>query len=129
MVEALPRAARPPDQSRVPSEMLDVTSTAVLAAILAPVQAFLLPYLRAQVIVAAKTSVRIDSLSCRVAFAAVRIAIDVGVGTRQLPWRQKLGAGWARDQHSSQCGRYHRAANDHHGIDGSPHSEKIQRYP
>jgi hypothetical protein len=37
MIETLPRAARPPHEPRVPSEMLDVTSAAVLAAILAPV--------------------------------------------------------------------------------------------
>ena len=37
MIEALFSAARPPDESRVPSEMLDVASAAVLAAILAPV--------------------------------------------------------------------------------------------
>jgi hypothetical protein len=84
VVETLFGAARPPDESRVPSEMLDVASATVLAAILAPVQTCLLPYLGAQVIVAPKASVRIDPFARRVTFAAVRIAIDVGVGTSEF---------------------------------------------
>jgi hypothetical protein len=37
MIEPLARTARPPHEPRVPSEMLDVASAAILAAILAPV--------------------------------------------------------------------------------------------
>jgi hypothetical protein len=127
MIETLPRAARPPHEPRVPSEMLDVTSAAVLAAILAPVQPRLLPYLGAQVVVAPKASVRIDPFARRVAFAAIRIAIDVGVATRELARRQKLGAGWAGHQRSGKRGRYHQAAHDHQSGDASSHSEKIHR--
>ena len=84
MIEPLARTARPPHEPRVPSEMFDVTSAAVLAAILAPVQPRLLPYLGAQVIVAPKASLRIDPFARRVAFAAIRIAIDVGVAASEF---------------------------------------------
>jgi hypothetical protein len=87
MIEALRPAARPADEPRIPSKMLDVTATAVLPAILASMKACLLSYLDAQVIVAAKAGVRIDPLACRVTFAAVCIAIDIGMGVGQLPWR------------------------------------------
>jgi hypothetical protein len=87
MIEALRPAARPADEPRIPSKMLDVTTTAVLPAILASMKACLLSYLNAQVIVAAKAGVRIDPLACRVTFAAVCIAIDIGMGVGQLPWR------------------------------------------
>ena len=92
MIEALPGAAGPSDQPRVPSEMLDVASTTVLASILASMQTGLPPYLGAQVVVAPEASVGIDPLASRVAFTAIRVAIDLGVGTSELPWRQKLGA-------------------------------------
>ena len=87
MIEALRPAARPADEPRIPSKMLDVTATAVLPAILASMKACLLSYLDAQVVVAAKAGIRIDPLACRVTFAAVCIAIDVGMGVGQLPWR------------------------------------------
>jgi hypothetical protein len=129
MVEALFSAARPPDESRVPSEMLDVASAAVLAAILAPVQSCLLPYLGAQVIVAPKASIRVDPFARRVTFAAVRIAIDLGMATSELPRGQKLGAGRPGHQRSGNRGHYHQAADDGQSGDAPPHSEKIQRYP
>ena len=129
VVETLLGAARPPDQSRVPSKVLDVASAAVPAAILSPVQTRLLPYLGAQVIVAPKASIRVDSFARRVTFAAVRIAIDLGMATGELPRGQKLGASWPRHQRSGDRGRYHQAADDGQGGDAPPHSEKIQRYP
>ena len=130
MIEALRPAARPADEPRIPSEVLDVTATAVLPAILASMKARLPPYLDAQVVVAPKAGVRIDPFARRVAFAAIRITIDVGVGVGQLPWGQKLGAGWAGHQRSGHRRCYHQAADDHQGGDAPPHySEKIHRYP
>jgi hypothetical protein len=129
MVESLPSAAGPPDESRVSPEMLDVASAAVLAAILAPVETRLLPYLGAQVIVAPEAGIRIDPFARRVTFAAIRVAIDVGVATSELSRRQKLGSGRTRHQCSGQRRRYHQAADDHQSGDAPPHSEKIQRYP
>ena len=51
MIETIPRAARPADESRIPSEMLDVASAAVLTAVFTPVQTRLLPNLGTQVVV------------------------------------------------------------------------------
>ena len=79
MIEALRPAARPADEPRIPSKMLDVTATAVLPAILASVEACLLPNLNPQIVVAAKAGVGVDPFARRVTFAAIRIAIDVGV--------------------------------------------------
>jgi len=129
MIELLLATTRPADELRIPSEMLDVTATAVLPAILASVEACLLSNLDAQVVVAAKAGVRIDPLARRVTFAAIRIAIDVGVGTGELSWGQKLSASWAGHQGSGHRRCYHQAADDHQAGDVSPHSEKIQRYP
>jgi len=129
VVESLPSAAGPPDQSRVSSEMLDVASAAVLAAILAPVETRLLPYPGAQVIVASEASIRVDPFARRVTFAAIRIAIDVGVAGSKFSGRQKLGAGRTRHQGSGQRRHYHQAADEHQSGEATPHSEKIQRYP
>jgi hypothetical protein len=109
--------------------MLDMASTALLPAILAPVQTRLLPYLGAQVIVAPEACVRIDPLSRRVTFAAIRVAIDVGVSTGKLTRGQELRAGRARHQRSGNRSHDHQAADDHQSGDAPPHSEKIQRYP
>jgi hypothetical protein len=78
---------------------------------------------------APKASIRVDPFARRVTFAAVRIAIDVGVATSEFSGRQKLGAGRARHQRSGHRRRYHQAADDHQSGDAPPHSEKIQRYP
>jgi hypothetical protein len=129
MIEQLRRAARPPNEPGIPSEMLDVTATALLPAVLAPVEARLLPYLGAQVLVTAEASVAIEPLSCRMALGAILIAIDVGVVTGELSGGQKLGAGWARYQCSGNRGHNHQAAHDHQCCDAPPHSENIQRYP
>jgi hypothetical protein len=129
MVEAVPPAAGPANEPRVPPEMLDVTSTAVLTAILAPVKTRLPPDLNPQVVVAAEASIRVDPLSRRVAFAAVRIAIDVGVGAGELSGGQKLSTASSRHQRSENGGHNHQGAHDHHCCDAPPHSEKIQRYP
>jgi hypothetical protein len=109
--------------------MLNVTSSALFAAILTSVQARLSPYLHSQVIVAPKAGVRIEPPAGRVAFTAVRIAIDVRMVTGELSGGQKLGAGWTRRQRSGNGSHYHQAAQDHQGSDAPRHSEKIQRYP
>jgi hypothetical protein len=129
MIESVACTARPPDEPRTPSEMLDVTSTALLPAILPSVQTRLFPYLRCQVIVAPKAAVGIEPPAGRVALAAVRIAIDIGVVAGELPRRQKLSPGWTWHQRSGNRGHDHQAAHDHQSADAPPHSEKIQRYP
>jgi hypothetical protein len=127
MIESLLSTTRPADELRIPSEMLDVTATAVLPAILASVEACLLPNLNPQIVVAAKAGVGVDPFARRVTFAAIRIAIDVGVGTGELPRGQKLGAGWARHQRSGNRGHRHQGAHDKQRCNAPPHSEKIQR--
>jgi hypothetical protein len=107
--------------------MLDVTATAVLPAIFAPVEACLLSNLNTQIVVAAKAGVDVDPFARRVALAAIRIAIDVGVGTGELPRGQKLGTGWARHQRSGDRGHGHQGAHDQQRCNAPPHSEKIQR--
>jgi hypothetical protein len=129
MIEALGRAARPSNEPRTPSEMFDVTAAALLPPILPSVQARLLPDLRAQVLVAPKAGVRVDPFSRGVTFAAIRIPIDVGVATSELPGRQELGAGWAGHQRSGNRGHCHHGADGQQRCDPPPHSEKIQRYP
>jgi hypothetical protein len=129
MIEPLARTARPPHEPRVPPEMLDVASAAVLPAILAPVEARLPPYLADQIVVAPEASVGIDPLPSRMTFAAIRITIDVGVVTGELSGGQKLGAGWAGHQRSGNRGHCHHGADDQQRCDPPPHSENIQRYP
>jgi hypothetical protein len=46
MIEPVACTARPPDEPRTPSEMLDVTPSTLFPTILAPVQTHLFPYLR-----------------------------------------------------------------------------------
>jgi len=129
MFEELGRAARPANEPRVPSEMLDVTTSAVLPAILAPVEARLPPYLAAQIIVAPEASVGIDPLPGRVTLAAIRITIDLGVVAGELSGGQKLGTGRPGHQRPGNRGHSRQAAHDCQRCDASPHSEKIQRYP
>jgi hypothetical protein len=129
MIETRLPATGPPDEPGIPPQMLDVTPTALFPAILAPVQTRLFPYLRGQVIVAPKASVRIEPPAGRVALAAVRIAIDFGVVTSELSGGQKLGAGRARRERPGNRSRYHQASQDRQSGDAPPHSEKIQRYP
>jgi hypothetical protein len=129
MIKPVAPAARPADEPRIPTKVLDVTSTAFLPAILPSVQARLLPYLSAQVIVTPKARVRIEPSAGRVALAAIGIAIDVGVITGELSRGQKLGAARVRRQRSGNRNRYHQAAHDRQSGDAPPHSEKIQRYP
>jgi hypothetical protein len=129
MIETLGRATGPSNEPRTPSEMFDVTTAAVLPAILAPVQARLPPYLGDQIVVAPEASVGIDPLPSRMTFAAIRITIDVGVVTGELSGGQKLGADWAGHQRSGNRGHCHHGADDQQRCDPPPHSENIQRYP
>ena len=92
MIELLLSTTRPADELRIPSKMLDVTATAVLPAVLASVEACLLSNLNPQIVVAAKAGVGVDPFARRVTFAAIRIAIDIGVATGELSWGQKLSA-------------------------------------
>ena len=98
MIEPFAPAARPSNEPRLPSEVLDVTAAAVLPAILAPVEAGLLPYLGTQILVAAEAGVGIEPLARRVALTAIRIAVDVCMVAGELSGGQKLGARWARHQ-------------------------------
>jgi hypothetical protein len=127
VIEARLHAARPPDELSAPSEMLDVTSTALLPAILAPVEARLLPYPNTQVVVARKTGVGVEPLTRRVALAAIRITLELGVRATELSRREELGARLARHERAAHRSRDHQRAQEHHGFDAPAHSEKIQR--
>ena len=129
MIETLRSAARPANELCVSSEMLDVTSTALLPAILASVETRLLSYPASQVIMAPKAGVCIEPLACRVALAAGCVANEVSVVTAELSRGQKLGAGLTRHEHASNRCRYHQASHAHQRCDAPAHSEKIQRYP
>ena len=84
MIKPVAPTARPADEPRAPPEVLDMTSSALFAAILTSVQARLSPYLHSQVIVAPKAAGGIEPPAGGVALAAVRIAIDVRVATGEL---------------------------------------------
>jgi len=87
MIKPVAPTARPADEPRAPTQMLNVTPSALFAAILTSVQARLSPYLHSQVIVAPKAGVRIEPPAGRVAFTAVRIAIDVRVAASEFSGR------------------------------------------
>jgi hypothetical protein len=127
MVEPRWTAARPANEPRVSSQMLDVTSTARLVAVLAPVQARLLSDASAQIFVTCKACICIDSLAGRVALTAVRIALEIGVVTAQLSRGKKLGDGLSRPQGSRERRHDHRADQDGQGRAAVSHCEKIHR--
>jgi len=82
MVESLLSPSGPTHELGVSPEMLDMASAAGLLPILPRrVQALPTANPRAEVLVAAKTGFGIEAFARRVTFAAVRIAIDLGVGT------------------------------------------------
>ena len=88
MVESLLSPSGPTHELGISPEMLDMASAAGLLPILPRrVQALPTANPRTEVLVAAKTGIGIEALARRVAFAAVRIAIDLGVGTGQLARR------------------------------------------
>lgn len=129
MVEARRGAARPPHQPGIPSEVLHVTSPAVLSSVLAAVQARLLPYPGRQIVVASKACVGVEPLARRMTLAAIRVAIDLGVRRAELSGRQKLGAGLPWHERSANRCHNHHAAQDRERRGAALHSEKIQRYP
>jgi hypothetical protein len=55
----------------------------------------------AKIVMAAKAGIGVEAFARRVAFAAVRIAIDVGMRACQLSRRQKLRPGPPRHQRSA----------------------------
>lgn len=129
VLEARGSAPRPADERRASAQMLDVTSAAVLSSVLASVQALLPSYPCTQVIVAPKASIRVEPPSRRMAFTAVRIAVDASVITAELTRREKLGPGLPRRQRSGKHRGDHQAAHDDQRCGAPAHSEKIQRYP
>ncbi len=129
VIKPVRRAAGPTNELRSPSEVLDVTVTTLLPAILAPMQPGLFIYLRTQVVMTREASISVEPSSGRVTLATVRVAIDVRVVARELSGRQKLSARRARHQRSGNRSYYHQAAHDQQRCDASSHSEKIQRYP
>ena len=74
-----------------------------------------------------ETSVRNEPLTRGMTFAAVRIALELGVGARELPRRQELGAGRPRHERASDRRHDHQRTEEHRGFDARAHSEKIQR--
>jgi hypothetical protein len=110
MIETLSGTAWPPDDLRAPPKVLDVTAPALLPAILASVQALLLTYPNCQIIVAPEAGFGVDPLAGRVAFAAVRIAFEVGMGAAELSRGEELCAGWPWRQRSEDRSRGHHHA-------------------
>jgi len=87
MIETRLPTAWPPNELRIPSEMLDVALAAVLSAILSSVETCLLAYPCPQVVVASQTGIGVEPLAGRVAFTAIRIALELGVCARELSGR------------------------------------------
>jgi hypothetical protein len=127
MIEAGWATARPSNELGVSSQMLDVTLTTGLVAILAPMQARFLSDASPQVLVTRKACIGIDSLAGRVALAAVRIALEIGMVTAELAWGKKLGDGLPRHQRPRERRGDHRADQDTQGRAAVAHCEKIHR--
>jgi len=84
MIEARLHATRPTDELCIPAEMLDVTLPTLLPAVLATVQTSLLSNSRCEVIVARETSAGVEPLTGGMAFAAFRVALEIGMRTAEL---------------------------------------------
>lgn len=128
MVEPLFLPSGPAHELGVPSEVLDMTSAAGLLAILPScVQAQTAPDSDAEVVVTGQTGAGIEPFAARVAFAAIRVAIDLGMGTGQLSGRKKLGAGSSWHQRSAHGRCDHHAGQERQRCASPGHEEKIQR--
>jgi hypothetical protein len=79
MIEPRLRPTRPANEPRISSQVLDVAPPTVLPAILDTMQPGALADAHRQIIVAAETSIGIDPLTRRVAFATVGVALELGV--------------------------------------------------
>lgn len=129
VVETLLGSTGPTHQLGIPAEMLDVTSTTLLSSILATVQTRLLPYSSTQVVVAPEAGAGIEPLARRVTLAAIRVALDVGMGAAELSRRQKLRTGLPWHEGSADRCRQHHGANQEQRRRAPAHWEKIHRYP
>lgn len=92
VIKARLAPARPANEPRVPSQMLDVAPSALLPSILGAVEPGTLTDARRQVVMAAETSVGIDPLPRRVTLAAVRVALELGVRAAELSGGKELSA-------------------------------------
>jgi hypothetical protein len=80
MVEPLLSPSGPTHELGISSKMLDMTSsTGLLPILLRGVQALPSTNPDAKIVMAAKTGIGVEAFARRVAFAAVRITIDVGM--------------------------------------------------
>lgn len=127
MIETRRAATRPAHEFCVSPEMLDVTLATLLAAIFSSMETCLLSYAPRQVVVAPEAGVGVEPFAGRMAFAAMRVSIDVRMTTGELSRRQKLCPGGARHQRPGHRSRYHEAAYDRQRYGTPTHSEKIQR--
>ena len=97
MIKARLAPARPANEPRVPSQMLDVAPSALLPSILGAVEPGALTDASRQVVMATETRIGIDSLARRVALAAVRVALELGVRAAELSRGKELSACWSGD--------------------------------
>jgi len=93
MVKARFAPARPANEPRVSSQMLDVAPSALLPSILGAVKPGALTDARRQVVVATETRIGIDALARRMTLAAVRVALELGVRAAELSGGKELSAG------------------------------------
>ncbi len=128
MVEPLLSASGPAHELRVSSEVLHVASAARLLPILPRgVQALPFTDPDAEVVMTSQTGVGIETFAGRVAFAAVRVAVDLGMGSSQLTWRKELRSAWSRRECTADRGCDHDAGQERKRGDSAFHWEKIQR--
>jgi hypothetical protein len=127
MIKAHLGPAGPTDEPRVSSKVLDMTAPAVLPAVLVAVEPGALANAHRQVVVAAETCVGIDPSTRRMAFDALRVAFQVGMGAAELSGGKELRTRtpWhdcpehrSREDHDTQTDRRCKAPT---------HSEKTHR--
>lgn len=129
MIEALLLATGPTNERCVPSEVLDVAPAAFFAPILASVETGLLLDANGQIIVAREARIGVNSLACRVALPAARVALEIGMIIAQLSGREKLCPDLSGPQRPSNCRGQHPTGEDHQRSSATSHQEKIHRYP
>lgn len=130
MLKSVLPPARPANELRLSTEMLDVTTATGLVPILARGMETKPPTNpNAEVVVASEAGIRVEPLARRMTFAAVRVAVDLGVSPRQFPRRQELCARRPWNQHPRDRSDQHHQRHDRKCRSTAPHCEKIHRYP
>ena len=128
MVESLFAPAGPTHQLGVSSEMLDMTSATRLLSVLSRgVQALSPANSDAELVVTGQAGVGVESFARRVAFAAIRIAVDLGMRAGELSGREKLRPCRSRHQRPRDRGADCHQRHDQQRRGSAVHCEKIQR--